>query len=34
VIPASELEVGLLEDRGSRRTFIRLDDDEVSELLR
>lgn len=34
VIPPSELEVGLLEDRGSRRTFTRLSDEEVSELLR
>lgn len=33
-IPVSDLEVGTLEDRGSRRTFHRLTDDEVSELLR
>ncbi len=33
LIPASELEVGILEDRGNRRTFTRLTDDEVSELL-
>ena len=33
-IATSELEVGILEDRGSRRTFTRLSDDEVSELLR
>jgi proteasome alpha subunit len=33
-IATSELEVGILEDRGSRRTFMRLNDDQVSELLR
>ena len=33
IIPATELEVGILEDRGNRRTFTRLTDDEVSELL-
>jgi proteasome alpha subunit len=33
-IATSELEVGILEDRGSRRTFMRLSDDQVSELLR
>lgn len=33
VIPADELEVGILEDRGSRRTFLRLSDEQVSELL-
>ncbi|HVA70763.1 MAG TPA: proteasome subunit alpha [Acidimicrobiales bacterium] len=32
-IPAVELEVGILEDRGHRRTFSRLSDDQVSELL-
>jgi proteasome alpha subunit len=32
-IPAAELEVGILEDRGHRRTFSRLSDDQVSELL-
>jgi proteasome alpha subunit len=32
-IPAAELEVGILEDRGHRRTFLRLSDDQVSELL-
>ncbi|HEY5265424.1 MAG TPA: proteasome subunit alpha [Acidimicrobiales bacterium] len=30
---AAELEVGILEDRGNRRTFLRLTDDQVSELL-
>ncbi len=33
-IPVADLEVCLLEDRGSRRTFKRLTDDELSELLR
>ncbi len=33
-IEVSDLEVGILEDRGSRRTFARLNDDQVSELLR
>lgn len=32
-IPTAELEVGILEDRGKRRTFLRLSDDQVSELL-
>ena len=32
-IPAADLEVGILEDRGKRRTFLRLSDDQVSELL-
>lgn len=32
-VPAADLEVGILEDRGSRRTFTRLDDARVSELL-
>ena len=32
-IPVSDLEVAILEDRGSRRTFSRLDDAAVSELL-
>lgn len=32
-IPAAELEVGILEDRGKRRTFLRLSDDQVNELL-
>jgi proteasome alpha subunit len=33
-VAAGDLEVGILEDRGSRRTFTRLDDARVSELLR
>jgi hypothetical protein len=33
-IPTADLEVGILEDRGNRRTFERLDDLQVSELLR
>jgi proteasome alpha subunit len=33
-IETSELEVGILEDRGARRTFLRLNDEQVSELLR
>jgi len=33
-IDVADLEVGLLEDRGSRRTFLRLTDEQVSELLR
>lgn len=33
-IEVSDLEVGILEDRGSRRTFTRLNDTQVSELLR
>jgi hypothetical protein len=32
-VPPTDLEVGILEDRGSRRTFTRLDDARVSELL-
>lgn len=32
-LAAADLEVGVLEDRGNRRTFSRLSDDEVSELL-
>jgi len=32
-LSASELEVGILEDRGNRRTFVRLTDEQVSELL-
>lgn len=32
-IDVSDLEVGILEDRGNRRTFLRLTDAEVSELL-
>jgi proteasome alpha subunit len=34
VLDVSELEVGILEDRGNRRTFMRLTDEQVSELLR
>ena len=33
-IPVGDLEVGILEDRGTRRTFQRLTDEQVSELLR
>jgi len=33
VITLEELEVGILEDRGNRRTFIRLTDEQVKELL-
>ncbi|HUV57437.1 MAG TPA: proteasome subunit alpha [Acidimicrobiales bacterium] len=33
-IPVGDLEVGILEDRGNRRTFQRLTDEQVSELLR
>ena len=33
VIPPEELEVGILEDRGIRRTFLRLTDEQVKELL-
>ena len=33
VIPAEELEVCILEDRGNRRTFLRLSDEQVKELL-
>jgi len=32
-LSASELEVGILEDRGNRRTFVRLSDEQISELL-
>ncbi len=32
-IPVSDLEVAILEDRGNRRTFTRLSDAQVSELL-
>jgi proteasome alpha subunit len=32
-IPVPDLEVGILEDRGARRTFHRLSDDDVSRLL-
>jgi len=33
-VAAAELEVGVLEDRGTRRTFSRLSDTQVDELLR
>jgi proteasome alpha subunit len=33
VIPATDLEVAILEDRGARRTFRRLSDDDVTALL-
>ncbi len=33
-IEVADLEVGVLEDRGDRRTFLRLSDEQVSELLR
>jgi proteasome alpha subunit len=33
IVPPSDLEVGILEDRGTRRTFTRLSDVRVSELL-
>ena len=32
-IPAADLEVALLEDRGTRRTFVRVSDDDVTTLL-
>ena len=32
-LPVEDLEVGILEDRGSRRTFERLSDDRVREIL-
>jgi proteasome alpha subunit len=33
VLPVGDLEVGVLEDRGDRRTFTRLDDPEIARLL-
>jgi proteasome alpha subunit len=33
VLPAEELEVCILEDRGLRRTFLRLTDEQVKEML-
>ena len=33
VLPVSDLEVGVLQDRGDRRTFARLTDDQIAELL-
>jgi proteasome alpha subunit len=32
-LPTSDLEVGILEDRGNRRTFVRLTDEQIDELL-
>jgi len=32
-IPATDLEVAVLEDRGQRRTFLRLTDERTNELL-
>ena len=32
-LPVSDLEVGVLQDRGDRRTFARLTDDQIAELL-
>jgi proteasome alpha subunit len=32
-LPVSDLEVGVLEDRGDRRTFARLGDDQIASLL-
>ncbi len=32
-IAVADLEIGILEDRGNRRTFARLSDGEVSEIL-
>jgi len=32
-IPVSDLEACILEDQGARRTFMRLNDEQVSELL-
>ena len=33
-LPVSDLEVCILEDRATRRTFLRLSDEQVSEILR
>ena len=33
VLPAEELEVCILEDRGVRRTFLRLTDEQIKEML-
>jgi len=33
IIPVADLEACILEDRGARRTFSRLNDEQVSELL-
>jgi proteasome alpha subunit len=32
-LPVGDLEVGVLQDRGDRRTFARLSDDEIARLL-
>jgi proteasome alpha subunit len=32
-IPIEDLEVGILEDRGARRTFSRVSDEQIAELL-
>lgn len=32
-LPVTDLEVGVLEDRGDRRTFARLSDGQISDLL-
>ncbi|MDH2903147.1 MAG: proteasome subunit alpha [Actinomycetota bacterium] len=32
-LPVGDLEVGVLEDRGERRTFARLDDEQIARLL-
>lgn len=32
-LPVSDLEVGVLEDRGDRRTFARLTDEQIADLL-
>ena len=32
-VPVTDLEVGVLEDRGDRRTFTRLADEEIAQLL-
>jgi len=32
-LPVSDLEVGVLEDRGDRRTFARLEDEQIARLL-
>ncbi len=32
-LPVGDLEVGVLEDRGDRRTFERLDDEQIARLL-
>ena len=33
VLPVTDLEVGILEDHGDRRTFARLDDAQINRLL-